>query len=137
MLCSPSNKIFRNKFQKPYFLDTVLVTLQEQPSPPPRLVKFWTGELMRENLLSISKFLCRQTAGRQLKPFFIPVKFYIVKLPCSCTTAPKWKYNCCQVWFPFFLKLNCLFVYLLEESVRSQRDSSMPAFLTVSCRLLR
>jgi len=89
-------------FKKPYSLVAVLVTLQEQPSPLPRLVKIWRGEFMRENLLSISKFLRRQTAGRQLKPFFIPVKFYIVKLPCSCTTATKWKYSCCQVSFIFF-----------------------------------
>ena len=43
-----------NKFPKPYFLVTVLVTLQQQSSPTPRLAKIWTGEFMRENLLSIS-----------------------------------------------------------------------------------
>ena len=67
---------------------------------------------MRENLLSISKFLCRQTAGLQLKTFFVSIKFYIVKLPCSCTTATKWKYNCCQVSFTFFFKTElfiCIF----------------------------
>ena len=52
-----------NKFPNPYFLVTVLVTLQQQSSPPPRLAKIWTGEFMRENLLSISKFVCRQTAS--------------------------------------------------------------------------
>ena len=52
-----------NKFQKPYVLVTVLVTLQQQSSPPPRLVKIWTGEFKHENLLSISKFVCRQTAS--------------------------------------------------------------------------
>ena len=56
-------KFFGTKFPKLYFLVTVLVTLQQQSSPPPRLVKIWTGELKHENLLSISKFVCQQTAS--------------------------------------------------------------------------
>ena len=71
---------------------------------------------MRENLLSISKFLCRQTAGPQLKPFFIPVKFYIVKLLCSCTTATKWKYSCCQVSFTFFQNW-IVYLYICSRKV--------------------
>ena len=38
--------------------------------------------------------------------------FLLRKLPCSCTTATKWKYSCCQVWFPFFKKTElfiCIF----------------------------
>ena len=97
-----------NKFQKPYFLVTVLVTLQQQSSPPPRLVKIWTGEFMRENLLSISKFVCRQTACRQLKPFIYTSQFYMVIFPCSCTTAIK-KIQLPSSFIYFFSKLNCLF----------------------------
>ena len=75
---------------------------------------------MRENLLSISKFVCRQTACRQLKPFFKPVKFYIVKLPCSCTTVTKWKYSCGQVSFSF-LQNWIVYFYICSRRVSERK----------------
>ena len=79
-----------------------------ESSPPPHLVKIWTGEFMRENLLSISKFVCPQTACRQLKPFIYTSQFYMVIFPCSCTTAIK-KIQLPSSFIYFFSKLNCLF----------------------------
>ena len=69
-----------------------------------------------------------QTACRQLKPS-LRFSENLYKLSCSCTVATKW--NTTAVFFFSDFKTELFIWFFVEESVASQRDSSMVAVVTV------